>query len=169
MRKLEARVVRSRSSRVAGALLAVGLCLELAGCSSGTTPTIAGATGAQLTVTVDPNPIVAVQNVLTTAVTANFTINVKESNGVGCELQFLSASIFDPASGAQVGFSYYDAADLVVFVGSKRLDPLGSLTVPLSMSYGLASLGKAATLVVSVQAMDDRGNLINRSLLVPIQ
>jgi hypothetical protein len=77
--------------------------------------------------------------------------------------------VYDPASGKQVALTYYDGSDLIVYVGSKHIDPLGTLVVPQTASYTLADLSKAADLSVSVQLVDDRKNLVMTSLLVKIE
>jgi hypothetical protein len=81
----------------------------------------------------------------------------------------VASSVFDPESGQRVAFSYFDSADLVVFVGEKRIEPLGTLVVPQTISYLLPDFRVPATLTVAIQVTDDRGNLINESVLVKIE
>jgi hypothetical protein len=153
---------------VAAALL-VGL-LALTSCETGTgLPTITGVTNSQIAVTVDPSPIVATQNTATKAVTAKFAIKIQELNGLGCEVTFVSAAVYDPTTGAELSLVYFDGNDLVVFVGTKRIEAKATLSVPETLSYVLADGSKAASVSVAVQVKDDRGNLINRSLLAKIQ
>ena len=82
---------------------------------------------------------------------------------------FVSVAVFDPDSGAQVALVYFDGADLVVVVGTKRIEAKGTLVVPETLSYVLADGRKEATVVVAVQVKDDRGNLLNRSVMAQIQ
>ena len=146
----------------AGALL-------VPGCSS-STPTVPGNVGrAAITVTVDPNPIAATQNATTLAVTATYKITLKESAGLGGEVQFVSSAVYEPSAGAQVALNYYDSTDLVVYQGSKRIEANGELTLQQQVTYTLADHSKAADLVVSAQFKDDRTNLGFASLLVKIQ
>ena len=124
---------------------------------------------AVLAVTVDPNPIPGTQNELTLAVSATYTITITETAGLGGEVDFVSATVYDPSTGQQVALNYYDGADLVVYQGAKRIEPLGQLVLAQSASYALPDYSKAANLVVTVQLKDDHTNLIYTSLLVKIE
>ena len=132
-------------------------------------PTLPDVTRAVLALTVDPNPIPGTQNELTLAVSATYTITVTEMAGLGGEVMFVSSAVYEPSTGRQVALNYYDGADLVVYQGGKRLEPLGTLVLPQSTGYTLSDYTKPANLVVSVQLKDDRANLIYTSLLVKIQ
>jgi len=132
-------------------------------------PTIPDVTRAALQVTVEPNPVTGTQDPLTLSVSAAFKITITETNGLGGEVQFVSASVFEPATGRQVALSYYDSTDLVVYQGSKRIEPLGQIVLQQSTSYTLSDFSKPAELVVTVQLKDDRTNLIYTSLLVKIE
>ncbi len=156
-------------TRLRCAALALVLAGVLPSCNGTGTPTIPDVTNAVLSVTVDPTPVAGTQNPLTFQVSAAYKINIKETNGLGGEFQFVSASIYDPASGGQVALQYYDAADLTVFVGQKRIEPLGELVVSQTLNYTLPDYSKPANMVVTVQMKDDRANLIMRSLLVKIE
>ncbi len=139
------------------------------GCGS-STPTVPGnISRAAITVTVEPNPVAASQNATTLVVTAPYTITLKETAGLGGEVQFISSAVYDPSTGGQVGLNYYDSTDLVVYQGSKRIEANGTLTLQQSVTYTLADHSKAADLVVSMQLKDDRTNLDFSSLLVKIQ
>ena len=41
----------------------------------------------------------------------------------------MSSQIYDPETGQQVALNYFDGADLIVFVGTKKIEPLGTLVV----------------------------------------
>jgi hypothetical protein len=155
---------RRRAALVAAALLA--LVLPSCGSSSGTLP---DTYAALIQVTVDPNPIIGTQNILTGSVSATYKITIDELAGLGGEVQFVSSTVFNPANGAQLALNYYDSADLTVFVGSKRIEPKGTLVVPQTVTYTLPDLTKATNVTISVQVKDDRSNVSTRSLLVPIQ
>jgi hypothetical protein len=146
---------------LAGALVAPG-------CGSNT-PTIPNITRAAIEITVDPNPITATQNTATFAATATYTINLKETSGLGGEVEFISSAVYEPSTGKQVALNYYDSSDLVVYQGSKRIEANGTLALPQSLSYTLSDYTKAADLVITVQFKDDRTNLVFASLLVKIQ
>jgi len=156
---------RRRAARLAPALLGA---LLLPSCGS-STPTLPDVYIAVIQVTVDPNPVVGVQNVLTGSVSASYRINIQELNGLGGELQFVSSTIYEPTTGQQIALNYFDSDDLTVFVGTKRLEANETLVIPQSLTYTLPDFTKATSVTVSVQMKDDRQNLITRSLLVPIE
>ena len=148
------------------ALLAGALLAPACGNDNITLPDV---TRAVLSITVDPNPILGTQNELTLSVSATYTITITEMAGLGGEVLFVSAAVFEPSTGQQVALTYYDGSDLVVYHGSKRLEPLGQLVLAQTASYTLSDYSKPANLVVSVQLKDDRTNLIYTSLLVKIE
>jgi hypothetical protein len=156
------RVKASCLPFVALALLAV-----LPACNSGMSTPTGG--NAVITVSVDPSPVIGVQNSTTQAMTASFKVKIEEVNGVGGEVQYVSVAVFDPESGAQMSLVYFDGADLVVYVGSKRIEPLGTFVVPETVSYLLSDGRREAIIVVAVQVRDDSGYLINRSLMAKIK
>ena len=147
---------------LAGTLLAPG-------CSNSTPTNPGGIARAVVTVTVDPNPIVSTQDATTFAATATYKITLKESAGLGGEVQFISSTAYDPSTGAQAALNYYDSTDLVVYQGTKRIEANGELTLQQSVTYALADHTTAADLVVTMQFKDDRTNLDFASLLVKIQ
>ena len=118
---------------------------------------------------VDPTPVPGTQNPLTGAVSAAYKVTIVETGGLGGDVVFVSSSVFDPETGQQVALSYFDSADLVVFVGSDRVEAGGTLVVPQTVSYVLPDFRTAASLTVSIQVKDDRNNLFNQSLLVKIE
>jgi hypothetical protein len=124
---------------------------------------------AVIAVTVDPNPVPVSQSPLTGAVSVGYKVVITETNGGSGEVLFVSSQIYDPETGAQVALTYFDSSDLVVFVGSKKVEPLGTLTVPQTASYVLPDYRTAARLTVNVQVKDDQGTLLNQSLLVKIE
>jgi hypothetical protein len=146
---------------LAGALFAPG-------CNS--TPTVPTNIGrAAIAITVAPNPITGTLNTTTFVVTANYTLTLTETAGLGGEIQFISTAVYDPATGTQVALNYYDSTDLVVYQGSKRIEANGTFTLQQSATYTLADHSKAADLVVNMQLKDDKTNLDFASLLVKIQ
>lgn len=156
----------TRPSRPA-LLLALAAAAALPACESD--PIVIG-TGSRavLEVSVEPNPVTATQSSIG-SVSASYKITITETNGLGGEFVFVNGSVYDPETGKLVATNYYDRDDMTVYVGSKRIEALGSVTLTQSASYQLASLGKAATLVVSVQLKDDRTNLVNASNLFKIE
>ncbi len=151
---------------VAPALLAGALLAPGCGNNNPTNPDVGRAV---IEISVEPNPVAGTQNELTLAVTATYTITVKETSGLGGEVVFISSAVYEPSTGKQVALNYYDSTDLVVYQGGKRIEPLGQLVLPQSTSYTLSDYTKAADLVVTVQFKDDRTNLIYSSILAKIQ
>ena len=154
------------TSRNLGLALLAALLLPACG-STPTTPTQLPA--AALLVTIDPNPVPPSQNTLTGAVTIGYKIVITETAGLGGTMQFVSSQIFNPANGQLLSLTYFDGDDLIVFVGKKRIDPGGTMIVPQTGSYTLPDLSKNATLVVNVQMLDDRQNIVNSSVLAKIE
>jgi hypothetical protein len=160
-----------RLDRSARLRLALALVLAVLAPACGEdTPTIGDATRAALELTVDPNPVPPSQNALTGAVSIGYRITITELAGLGGELVFVSAQVYDPETGLLAApITYFDGADLIVFVGTKRIDPGGTLVVPQSTSYLLPDFRTKALLAINVQMQDDRENLVNQSVLVKVE
>jgi hypothetical protein len=127
---------------------------------------------AVITVTVDPNPVTAVAATrLGSTFSARFKVVITEIAGQGGEVQKVTTTLYDEVSGAVVGSVLYDSADLVVFVGSKRVEASGTLTVPIQIDYFIPNdaTAKAARLVAVVDLKDDKGNAVSASILVKVE
>jgi hypothetical protein len=146
---------------LAGALLAPGC--------GGDNPTLPDVTRAVIDITVDPNPVAGIQNEATLTVSATYTITLTETAGLGGEVVFISATVYEPSTGKQVALNYYDSTDLTVYQGGKRIEGGAQLVLQQSSTYVLSDFTKLADLVVAVQFKDDRSNLNYSSLLVKIQ
>ena len=133
------------------------------------TPTLGQAQRAAIVVTVDPNPVPPSQNQLTGAVSIGYKVTITETQGLGGEILFVSAQVYDPETGLLHALTYFDGADLLVFVGEKRIEPGGTLEVPQTTSYILPDFRINALLAINVQMEDDRDNLINQSVLVKVE
>jgi hypothetical protein len=159
----------SRLSQGRSALILV-LALALPSCSSNTPSTPSGVLRAVLALTVTPNPV---KTNLSSApvLVVQYTVKVAETAGLGGEVQYVNGTIFNQATGATIAFSSYDTSDILVFVGSKRLEAGKSIDVPQQLNFvlptGTTSIN--AVLTVAVQVKDDRGNFVNQSILVPVQ
>jgi hypothetical protein len=151
------------------ALLTLVTAALLAPACGGNSVTLPDVFRATILFAVDPTPVPGSQNLLTGAVSAAYKVTIAETGGLGGEVVFVSSSVFDPETGQQVALSYFDSADLVVFVGSKRIEAGGTLVVPQTVSYVLPDFRTAASLTVSIQVKDDRNNLFNQSVLVKIE
>jgi len=141
----------------------------LASCGGNSPTGPSGVTRAVIAITVSPSPIPAV---ITSAIgpvfTSQWKVKVSETAGLGGDLQEVRASIFDDATGILVGSTSFDDRDLVVFVGTKRVEGGGSLDIEQQLSYRLSANPTAAALTVQVRFKDDRGNVQDQALLVKI-
>jgi hypothetical protein len=155
-----------RRSSLAALAVIGSLLLPACGEDTGTLP---GVGRAALAISVTPNPVPPSQNPLTGAVSIGYRITLTETQGLGGNMEFVAAQVFDPETGLLHGLTYFDGPDLIVFVGSKRVEPGGTLEVPQTMSYALPDARTNALLAVTVQMKDDRENLINQSLLVKVE
>jgi hypothetical protein len=142
--------------------------LLLPGCNE-TVTNIPGTGRAVVLLTVEPNPVPGVQNLLTGSVTASYEVRVQELSGnTGGTIRFITSTVFDPESGVQTTVNFFDSSDLKVFVGTDRLEPGGELLLTQTTSYVLPNLRVEASMTVSIQVEDDRGLVANYSILVPI-
>jgi len=128
---------------------------------------VPGVVRAGLFVFVEPNPVIGTQD-LVGSVSAAFVVKIQELNGLGGTIQFVNSTVFDPETGLQVAITYWDSADLIVFVGTDRVDALGLLEFTQTTSYVLSDFRVDANLTINVQLVDDNGNVINVSFLAPI-
>jgi hypothetical protein len=153
-----------------GGLLASAVlpALLVSACGGSNSPSLPDVANGIVQIVVTPNPVVGSQSPLTGSVSLSYVITVTEINGLGGVLQSVSSAVFDPATGLQYAVNYFDSNDLKVFVGTDRIEPLGSLDVSQTLTYALPDLSVAAELVVTVQFLDDRGSLQNQSILVQV-
>jgi hypothetical protein len=150
-------------------LLAVGMAAVLPACGSSSSTLPDGVLRSVITVTLDPTPLPA--KLSTTAIgylNINYKIIVTESSGLGAEFIFVNSTIFDEVSGFSVAVNNYDAADMTVFIGSKRIEGGKKVEIGQQIDYLLPTGSTLARLAIAVQLRDDRGNVINQSILVPI-
>jgi hypothetical protein len=155
-----------RTTRLAF-LVALSAAAVLAGCSSGSPSVPDGVLRAAIALSVTPSPLVPITS-LPPLYTIRYTVKISEVNGLGGELQFINGTVFDNVSGITVGFNNYDASDIVVFVGTKRIDANQSRDVQQEISYQLPLNSNQAVLTINVQFKDDRGNFVNQSILVRV-
>jgi hypothetical protein len=141
----------------------------LAPACGGNGVTLPDVSRAAITVTVDPTPVPGSQNALTGVVSVAYKVVITEVNGLGGKVLFVSSQIYDPETGKQAALTYFDGSDLIVFVGTDKIDAHGTLNVPQTATYVLPDYRKPAHLAVNVQMKDNRGNLLNQSVLVPIE
>lgn len=154
----------------AAIVLAAGL--FLAGCGGGSgnpsDPVVSGS----FTVTAAPNPITAVscdpavcgaEGVLV----AIGNVTVTEAAGTGGVVNLIAVSLRNAATNAEVGTFSWSAQDIANRVGSNRVSPRGSLTIPdLGVAYRLPGGARAAIMTFAVAVTDDRGT--QRSFAVTV-
>ncbi len=152
--------------RTLGLTAALVALVALAGCGGDDTPPVTGVANSVIQLTVAPNPIATVVTSGSTFVVRG-TAKVTELNGLGATLELVDTRLFDDLTGALIGSAFYDDKDLVVFIGSKRVEAKGVLEIPQELSY-VATAKRAASLVIRVRAVDDKGNTLEQSLLVKV-
>lgn len=151
-------------------LVAAAAVVLAVGCNN--TPSPTEVARAQITVAAVPTPVEATpSNRLGFAFAAPFKVVINEVAGQGGEVQEVTSTLYDPDTMREIGLLSYDSSDLVVFVGSKRVEAGGSLTVPMQIDYVIASdpTSKKALLSVVVRFKDDRTNNTRASALVRVQ
>lgn len=158
------------NSKIRLAVLApLALSLLLPSCGNNQ-PTLPDVIRAGLLVSVTPSPVPPSQNVLSGVISIGYLVTITEVLGLGGEVLFVSAQVYDPETGLPAAaISYFDGNDLIVFVGTKRIEAGGTMEVPQSTSYVLPDFRVNALLAVNVQMRDDRDNLVNQSILVKIE
>jgi hypothetical protein len=126
-------------------------------------------TPAFITLSIAPSPVVSVlYSTLGPTYAANWTTSIVESAGRGGTVQLIKAYVYDSTNGTLLTTSNYDSKDLVVFVGSSRVEANGALAVPQQATF-TPTTGKGATLTVVVTFKDDGGIVQERSLLTKIE
>jgi len=157
------RVSRSRT------LLGAAVLAALTGCGSDSPTIPTDVAQAVIAVTVKPNPITApVTNAVGPIYTAGWTVIVTETAGLGGMVTAVKSSVYDAATGALVGTYNYDDKDLLVFVGTNRIEGKGSIEVPQQLSYVLSAGKTSALLTVVVNFRDDKQHAFETSILVKI-
>ena len=163
--------------RARSTLALLSLPLTLATCrgASPTAPTPTATptpVAASLGLSLSPDPIVAAENDDPEApLRADWVVTIT-ATGVGGNVSFVNATLRDAESGAlpepRGTLSLADTG-IVAQVGSNRIAPGGSLRVAQGLAYALPSDSRRASLVVTVQVIDDQGNLVSRSVGTTVQ
>ena len=154
--------------RVTGPVLILLTALILPSCGNDSSTGLPPVQRALIFVTVDPNPVVGIQNTLTGSVSAAYVVKIQELAGLGGEVLSVTSTVFDPLNGLQVTVTFFDSDALTVFEGTSRIDPGGELDVTQTTAYLLSQARVEADLTVSVQFQDDRGTVSVSSILVHI-
>jgi hypothetical protein len=150
-------------------LIALLLTAVLPACSDDTSTLPDDVFRSVISVALDPTPLPA--KLSTTAIgylNVSYKIVVSELSGLGGEFIAVNSTVFDEASGFSVAVNNYDASDMTVFIGSKRIEGGTKVEIPQQMDYLLPAGATLARITIAVQVRDDRGNVINQSILLPI-
>lgn len=157
-----------RRSRIMGpAIILIAACV-LPSCGNDSGTGLPPVQRSVIFVSVEPAPVIGTQNILTGVVTAAYVVRIRELAGLGGEIRSIISTVFDPETGIQVAVTFFDEASLKVFEGESRIEPGGEAEVRQTVNYLLPDFRLEADLTVTVQFQDDRGSVINQSLLVPI-
>ena len=156
-------------------LVALSLLLSpLAGCaaSSPVEPTPAPApASASLSLSVSPNPVTATETGdPETPLRADWVVTITTA-GAGGAVSFVNATLRDADTGAlpdPTGRLSLAAPAIAAQAGTNRVPAGGSLRVAQGLDYALPADGRRGTLVVTVQLIDDLGNLASRSVTVAV-
>ena len=149
-------------------LVVLGLVALLPGCGRSSSVVGTG-TRAFLSVTIDPTPVVSKPSTTSIGYTnVSYTVKIAESGGLGGQFVFINATVFDVNTGLSIGVNNYDAADLQVFVGSKRLEANASVAVKQQIDFLIPTVTMGTRLTIAVQFRDDHGSVLNQAVLVNV-
>jgi len=156
-------MLRSSRLRLLAALAAAAL---VPACSSDTPSIPDGVIRSHIVLTVTPSPLAPIAT--PPVYSLRYTVTIAETNGLGGELQYVNGTVFNDTTGAAIAFNNYDSSDILVFVGSKRIDGGQSRPVTQQIDYQLADPATKVVLTVAIQFKDDRGNFVSQSILVRV-
>jgi len=158
-----------RSSR---GVLAVALAV-LPSCGGGGGPTgPTGPSSSSVTIAVNPPAWAAVAcpasscGPVTGELEAAGTLIVRETAGLGGSVDSIAVQSRD-AAGAVLAQGAFDAAGVRQLAGTNRVAASGSLNVP-GVGMHFAPDRRPATIAITVQFIDDRGNRLSASLSVAV-
>lgn len=153
-------------------VLAVALA-ALPSCGGGGGPAgPTGPTSSAITITVNPPSWAAVAcppsscGPVTGEMEAAGTLVIRETAGLGGTVDSIGVQSRDGA-GAVLSQGAFDAAGVRQLAGTNRVAGSGSLSVP-GVGMHFPPDRRPATIAVTVQFIDDRGNRLSPSLAVPV-
>lgn len=127
--------------------------------------------GASLSLSVSPDPVTATEtDDPKTPLRADWVVTIT-SNGAGGTVNFVNATLRDADTGAlpdPTGRLSLAAPDIAAQAGTNRVAAGGSLRVVQGLDYALPADSRRATLLVTVQLIDDLGNVVSRSVTVAV-
>jgi hypothetical protein len=99
-----------------------------------------------------------------------FEVNVRETAGLGGNVDFINVTLRNPATGGETRALNYGAGEVASRAGgTNHIDARGSLTVPISIRYRLAGGARRAVVIAEIRFTDDRGNVMNATAEANIQ
>jgi hypothetical protein len=127
---------------------------------------------ASLALSLSPDPIVATRSDDPKApLRADWVVTITAA-GRGGTVSFVNATLRDAETGALPdprGTLSLAEAGIVAQAGSNRITAGGSLRVAQGLTYALPQNHRRAILVVTVQLIDDLGNLVSRSVSTTVE
>jgi hypothetical protein len=115
-------------------------------------------TQAGILLSLSASPIVAVPD---SPWSAEWTLTVKETSGIGGDIQLVRATLVDPA-GALLAQSELDADQVKEQLGgSNHLGGGTNQDIPMSLSFDFSPDTPIGNLSVTVELSDDRGNAVS--------
>jgi hypothetical protein len=126
---------------------------------------------ALVALTCDPNPLeagVSASGGGTWAV--RYEAVLTEANGAAGKIIFVHGIVYDDATGAQVGSTFYDSDALKVFAGGDELVQKGAKRVLQQVTYSTSGDNNpGATLGIYVRILSENGRETSNALLVKVQ
>lgn len=98
-----------------------------------------------------------------------FQVTVRETAGVGGNIDFINTTIRDLETGTESPALNYGADTIISRAGTNHVNGRGNLTVPLGLRFRLAGGGRAAVLIANIRFTDDRGNVVTTVAQTNIQ
>jgi hypothetical protein len=150
------------------------LWLPLAGCAASSpvepTPSPTPA-AASLSLSVSPDPVTATEtDDPRTPLRADWVVTIT-SAGAGGTVNFVNATLRDAETGAlpdPTGRLSLAGTDIAAQAGTNRVAAGGSLRVAQGLDYAPPADSRRGTLLVTVQLLDDHGNVVSRSATVAV-
>jgi hypothetical protein len=135
------------------------------------TPTPPTASRANISASIAPNPMSAqASGDAEFPWLVEFTVNVRETAGLGGNVDFINVTLRNPATGGETRALNYGANEVAERAGgTNHINARGSLTVPISIRYRLAGGARRAVVITEIRFTDDRGNVMNATAEANIQ
>jgi hypothetical protein len=148
-------------------LVLVALCISSSCDDDSTTdPTV----NAEFSVTVDPDPVSAVESTNDEFQwLASFTATFTETNGVGSEIQSVTANVVETLDGVEVDSDEDVVYQVQVDTESNRIEGNSSNAVPISVFYTLPGGGTEANINLEFSITDDLGAEVGGTLQVRVE